>query len=457
MEQKNDVQYRKMTQTTVSRLVLTMAVPTMIAMLVTAVYNMVDTYFVSKLGTSASGAVGILFSMMALIQAVGFTIGMGAGAQISRLLGRKETDMANEVASSAVISGFILGGIIAVLGVCFTEPIIRMLGATETILPYAKEYGRYIFLAAPVMITCFILNNLLRAEGRAKYSMFGIISGGLLNIALDPLFLFVFHMGLSGAAIATAISQCVAMLFLFLPYIRKKTVLCLSFKHISRSANVYGRIIKFGTPSLFRQGFASVASVLLNRSAAGHGDSAVAAMSIVAKVFMVLFSVLIGFGQGYQPVAGYNYGAKMYSRVREAFWFTLKTATVGMVVFALAAYFFSSDLVSVFLRNDEQVIKIGTQALRMQSIAMPFMALGVVCNMTFQAIGRSVAATFLTSMRQGIFFVPLILILPKFYGLIGLEAAQPAADLITFLFCIPYAVIFLKDMKKAKNDPQTKV
>ncbi len=456
MGQKNDAQYRKMTQTPVGRLVLTMAVPTMIAMLVTAVYNMVDTFFVSKLGTSASGAVGILFSMMALIQAVGFTIGMGAGAQISRLLGKKKAEEANEVAASAVISGLVMGGVIAALGVCFTNPIVEMLGATETILPYACEYGRYIFLAAPVMITCFILNNLLRAEGKAKYSMFGIISGGLLNIALDPLFLFVFRMGLGGAAIATAVSQLVGMGFLFLPYLRKKTVLSLHFKNISRSAAVYGRILKFGTPSLFRQGFASVASVLLNRSAALYGDFAVAAMSIVAKVFMVLFSVLIGFGQGYQPVAGYNYGAKEYSRVRDAFWFTLKVATAGMVVFAVAAYFFAPELIAVFLKEDRQVVTIGTQALRMQSVAMPFMALGIVCNMTFQAIGRSVAATFLTSMRQGIFFVPLIWLLPKFFGLIGLQAAQPAADIITFVFCIPYAVVFLKNMKKAQENPQAK-
>lgn len=288
MEQKDDRQYQKMTQTPIYKLVPMLAVPTIISMLVTAVYNMADTYFVSKLGTSASGAVGILFSMMAIIQAVGFTIGMGAGSQISRLLGKKNQEHAEKVAVSAVLSGILMGVLIAVVGIGFLEPITRMLGATETIVPYAMDYGRYIFLATPMMITSFVLNNLLRSEGKAKYSMIGILFGGLLNIGLDPLFIFVFDMGIAGAAIATAISQTISMLLLFYPYVRKQAVLHLSVKKISAGFRVYCDILKFGLPSLFRQGLASVASVLLNRSAAAYGDSAVAAMSIVAKVFMVL-------------------------------------------------------------------------------------------------------------------------------------------------------------------------
>lgn len=447
MEQKDDNQYKKMTQTPIYKLVPMLAVPTIISMLVTAVYNMADTYFVSKLGTSASGAVGILFSMMAIIQAVGFTIGMGAGSQISRLLGKKDQEYAEKVASSAVLNGIIMGVLIAVVGICFLEPITRMLGATETIVPYAVDYGRYIFLATPMMITSFVLNNLLRSEGKAKYSMIGILFGGLLNIGLDPLFIFVFHMGISGAAIATAISQTVSMLLLFYPYIRKRSVLHLSVKKISPQLRVYWEILKFGLPSLFRQGLASVASVLLNRSAAEYGDSAVAAMSIVAKVFMVLFSVLIGFGQGYQPVVGYNYGAGIYKRVKEAFWFTLKVGTAVMAVFAVGTYFFAPNLIQLFLKEDMEVMEIGTLALRMQCLAMPLMALGVVSNMTFQAVGKTVAATFLTSMRQGIFFIPLILLLPHFLGILGVEIAQPIADAVTFVFCIPYMIYFLKRLQ----------
>lgn len=451
MEQKDDKQYQKMTKTPIYKLIPLMAVPTIISMLVTAVYNMADTYFVSKLGTSASGAVGILFSMMAIIQAVGFTIGMGAGSQISRLLGKKDDEYAEKVAASAVLSGIIMGILISVIGICFLEPITRMLGATETIVPYAVDYGRYIFLATPMMITSFVLNNLLRSEGKAKYSMIGILFGGLLNIGLDPLLIFAFHMGISGAAVATAISQTISMLVLFYPYIRKKTVLHLSIKKIAHQFRVYWEILKFGLPSLFRQGLASIASVLLNRSAAEYGDSAVAAMSIVAKVFMVLFSVLIGFGQGYQPVVGYNYGAGIYKRVREAFWFTLKVGTAVMAIFAIGTYFFAPDLIQMFLKDDMDVMEIGTTALRMQCLAMPLMALGVVSNMTFQAVGKTVAATFLTSMRQGIFFIPLILLLPGFIGILGVEIAQPIADVVTFIFCIPYMIFFLKRLQSEEG------
>ncbi len=451
MEQKDDKQYQKMTKTPIHKLIPLMAVPTIISMLVTAIYNMADTYFVSKLGTSASGAVGILFSMMAIIQAVGFTIGMGAGSQISRLLGKKDDEYAGKVATSAVLSGIVMGILIAVIGICFLNPITRMLGATETIVPYAVDYGRYIFLATPMMITSFVLNNLLRSEGKAKYSMIGILFGGLLNIGLDPLLIFVFHMGISGAAVATAISQTISMLVLFYPYVRKKTVLYLSIKKIAPQFRVYWEIFKFGLPSLFRQGLASIASVLLNRSAAEYGDSAVAAMSIVAKVFMVLFSVLIGFGQGYQPVVGYNYGAGIYKRVREAFWFTLKVGTAVMTIFAAGTYFFAPNLIQMFLKDDMNVKEIGTMALRMQCLAMPLMALGVVSNMTFQAVGKTVAATFLTSMRQGIFFIPLILLLPGFIGILGVEIAQPIADAVTFIFCIPYMIFFLKRLQSEEG------
>lgn len=447
MKEKEDAQYQKMTQTPIYKLIPTLAVPTIISMLATALYNMADTYFVSKLGTSASGAVGILFSMMALIQAVGFTIGMGSGTQISRLLGKKEQKYAEAVSASAILNGLVMGVLIAVVGMCFTEQIVRLLGATETIVPYAVDYARYIFLATPMMITCFVLNNQLRSEGKAKYSMIGILAGGLLNVALDPLFIFTFGLGISGAAIATALSQTVSMILLFLPFIRKKTVLKLSVRHISAKPRVYFDILKFGLPSLFRQGLASVASVLLNRSAAEYGDSAVAAMSIVGKVFMVLFSVLIGFGQGYQPVVGYNYGAGNQKRVREAFWFTLKLGTAAMAVFGVLSYIFAPQMIQLFLKEDREVTEIGTMALRMQSIAMPLMALGVVSNMTFQAVGKTISATFLTSMRQGIFFIPLIWLLPGWLGILGVEIAQPIADAVTFVFCIPYMVVFLRRLK----------
>ncbi len=448
---QEDKQYTRMTQTPIYKLIPSLAVPTIISMLTTAVYNIADTYFVSKLGTSASGAIGIVFSLMAIIQAVGFTIGMGSGSFISRLLGKKEQRLADRIGSCAVLNGLVMGFLIAAVGLIFTEPIIRMIGATDTIVPYAVDYARYIFLASPVMITCFVLNNLLRAQGNAKSSMVGILAGGLLNIALDPLFIFVFDMGIRGAAIATAVSQVISMVILFIPFFRKKTVLHVTVKNLSAKIGIYWDILKFGLPSLFRQGLASVAAILLNQSAAAYGDSAVAAMSIVAKIFMVIFSVLIGFGQGYQPVVGYNYGAKIYHRVREAFWFTLKVGTVVMTVFGVAAWLLSPTLMRVFISDDAKVIEIGTMALRMQSVATPFLTLGVVSNMTLQAVGKTVSATILTSTRQGIFFIPLILILPGMLGITGVEITQPIADLMTFVFCIPYMYVFLKRLKRAEG------
>lgn len=450
---QEDKQYAQMTEKPIYRLIPSLAVPTIIAMLATAIYSIVDTYFVSKLGTSASAAVGIVFSVMAIIQAVGFTIGMGAGTEISRLLGKKENEKADEVASSSVLNGLIMGIAIAVIGNFFTEPILRLLGATKTILPYAVDYARYISLASPAMILCFVLNNLLRAQGKANASMLGILLGCILNAVLAPILIFVWKLGISGASISTAISQFVGMVILIVPFFGKKTVLHVKWKHISRGVKIYWDIFKYGLPSLFRQGLASVAAVLLNLSAAGYGDSAVAAMSIVSKIFMIIFSILIGYGQGYQPVVGYNFGAKQKKRVKAAFWFTLITGTVGMTVLGAVTWFLSPALMRLFLSQDKEVLEIGTFALRMQCLATPFLALGVVSNMTLQAAGKTISATILTSTRQGIFFLPLILTLSSVWGILGIQITQPIADVLTFFFCIPFLYAFLK---KLKQDTQEK-
>lgn len=455
MEQE-DKQYAKMTEEPICRLITSLAVPTIIAMVATAVYNIADTYFVSKLGTRESGAVGVVFSIMAIIQAVGFTIGMGSGTHISRLLGKKEEEKADQVASSAILNGLVMGVILAAVGLIFTKPIVILIGATDTIIPYAVSYARYIFLAAPVMIICFVLDNLLRCQGKAKFSMFGILAGGILNIGLNPLLIFVFDMGVSGAAVSTAVSQCVTVAILILPFLGKKTILHLKRKNLAWNFRVYWDIFKFGLPSLFRQGLASIAAILLNRSAAGYGDSALAAMSIVSKIFMIIFAVLIGFGQGYQPVAGYNYGAGNDKRVKAAFWFTMITGTVIMTILGALTWFLTPALIRAFISQDEQVVEIGTFALRMQCLATPFTTLGVVSNMTLQAVGKTVSTTILTSTRQGIFFIPLILILPLFWGITGLEITQPIADVLTFFFCIPFMYVFLKNMKKNVDNTKKK-
>lgn len=441
---KTESQYQKMTETPIPKLVTVLAVPTILSMLITSLYNLVDTYFVAKLGTAASGAIGIVFSVMAMIQAIGFTVGMGAGSAISRLLGKKKDEEAEKVASSALAVSILAGIVFTGIALLFLEKLMLLLGASETILPYALDYARIILYAAPVMMASFVLNNLLRAEAKTKYSMVGIGVGGVVNVALDPLFIFWFDMGIKGAALATALGQAVGFLVLLSFYLMKKTIIRFSFKNIARETSIYKVFLLNGMPSFFRQGLASVAAVALNRVAAAQGDEVVAAMSIVGKIFMVVFCALIGFGQGFQPVAGYNYGAKKKERVKLACRFTLITGSIGMVVMGAFVFFLAPWLMEQFGTGDETVAEIGIMALRLQSLAMPFMPLGIVCNMVFQAVGQSVLSTFLAACRQGVFFLPGIFLFPKFFGIMGIELAQPIADAATFLICVPFYFRFFK-------------
>jgi len=450
---KSGTQYFRMTQAPVGRLIVSLAVPTIVSMLVTAVYNIGDTYFVSKLGTSASGAVGIVFSLMAIIQAVGFTIGMGSGAQISRLLGAQRADEANTVAVSGFLAAGVFGMLLTVFGLLFIDDLMRLLGATDTILPYARDYAGYILYAAPVMALSFLLNNILRAEGKARFAMVGLTTGGLLNLLLDPLFIFGLNLGIAGAAIATAISQCVSFCILLSWFLSGKTIVRLNAAVISRSPGTYLQILKNGFPSFCRQALASAATIALNVNAAVYGDAAVAGMSIVGRLFMFVFVVNLGIGQGYMPVAGYNYGAGRFDRLKKAFFFTLKVTSVLMTVAAVASFTAAPFLIRLFIRNDADVVRIGAGALRAMSFAMPLIPLGVVCNMTFQSIGRSWTATVLSLARQGIFFLPLILTLPGFIGLTGVQITQPIADALTFLSCLPLAYGFFRGLENDSGTP----
>ena len=360
-------QYKRMTTGPISRVVLSMGIPAVIGMLVTSIYNSADTYFVGQLGTSASGAVGVVFSLMNIIQAVGFTIGQGASSLISRRLGEKDYGRANRIASTALLLAVAFGLIILGAGLIFLDPFMRLLGATETMLPHAKAYANYILIAAPFMVISFVMNNLLRAEGKIKYAMIGISIGGLLNIGLDPLFIHTFQLGTAGAAIATGISQLVSTVILLAAYFRKGfTVVQPGVSQIEISGKMLLDIFKTGLPALLRQGLASISSVALNRSAMVYGDAAVAAMSIVSKVFMLIFSTSLGIGQGYQPVAGYNYGAKKYARVRAAYKFTLILGLCVMGAASVAAFIFAPEIVTMFLRDDPNVIEIGRLRPRLQ-------------------------------------------------------------------------------------------
>lgn len=435
---REEKQYQKMTQTPIPPLVVSLAIPTIISMLVTAIYNMADTFFVGKLGTSATAAVGIVFSLMALIQAVGFTLGMGSGSTISRLLGEQQYDKADTVSSTGFFTAIFFGLLVSIFGELFITQLMHALGSTATILPYAQDYARYILLGAPVMSGSFVLNNLLRSEGKASLAMIGITFGGILNIALDPVFIFLFHMGIAGAAIATLISQCISFCILLSCFLLKKSVLHLSVRHISRRFGTYSVIVRIGFPSLCRQGLASIATVALNIKASAYGDPAVAAMSVVGRIFMIVIAVMIGFGQGYMPVLGFNYGAKKYTRMKEAFLFSLRTGILMMSVLAVGGFLLAPELMGVFRRGDAEVIRIGTFAIRAQSLVLPFFPLFTLTNMTYQVLGRSWQATLIASYRQGVFFLPLILSLPSFLGLKGIQITQPLADLFSVPFCIPF-------------------
>ncbi|MBR5040089.1 MAG: MATE family efflux transporter [Clostridiales bacterium] len=436
-------QFKRMTEAPVRRLILKLAVPTTVSMLVTGIYNTADTYFVSQLGKSQSAAVGVVFSLMALIQAIGFTLGMGSGSILSRSLGAKDKDTANRALSTSFFSALGIGTLITIFGLIFIEPIMNMLGSTPTALPYAKTYATYILFGAPVMMGTYVLNNLWRWEGKAFFSMIGIGLGGVLNIFLDPLMINVMGLGVAGAAIATLISQCVSFCLLLIPVILKKNIAKLSIKHFSKDISFHGNIWFTGLPSLLRQGLASISTIFLNQQA-GYlaDDAALSAMGIFSKVVMLIFCILLGIGQGYQPVLGYNFGAKKWDRMKTAYTFTWIFGTAVMLVFAIPLYIFAPQLVPLFI-DDAEVISICTNALRLEAFMLPLLTINVMCNMTFQSIGERFKASFLSCLRQGLYFIPCIFILPYFFGIRGIEGVYPLCDLLTCLTSLPFALHFL--------------
>ena len=443
--------YKMMTETPVRRLVVRLAIPTIISMLVSSIYNMADTFFVSQLGTSAAGAVGIVFSVMAIIQAIGFTIGMGAGNIASRKLGAKDYEEANRYASSGFFLGLVLSLLLLIFGTIFIDDLMRLLGATETILPYARDYARYILLGSPVMCLSFIMNNYFRAEGKAVYGMVGITIGGVLNIILDPIFIFALSLGTAGAAIATALSQFISFIILLAMFLSGKSNLKLSVKYVSFRPVYYRNMIFTGLPTLARQGLASIATIALNVMAASYGDAAVAAMSIANRITFFLFSFMLGLGQGFQPVAAFNYGAKLYTRVHDATKFTSAISTFLMVVIAIICFVFARPLIMLFRRDDLEVISIGVVTLRAQCVALTLTGITTVTNMALQSTGQAGRATLLAMCRQGFFFIPIVLTLPHFIGLTGVEIAQSLADILTFLVSLYFFITYLKELKAKRN------
>lgn len=447
MENEENRNYIKMTETPVWKLILQLAIPTTVSMLITNIYNTADTYFVSQIGVSASGATGIVLAVMTLLQAFGFMFGHGAGSNVSRLLGARDPETASEYASASFFLSLLWGAFIGILGLLFLTPFMRLLGSTETILPYARIYAMYILIASPAMVTGCVLNNILRYEGRATYAMIGLATGGILNMFLDPVLIFLCKMGMHGAGLSTALSQYVGLGILLVPFLRGKTSSKLSLRYLRRGISHLRNILATGLPNLLRQGLTSVATTVLNSGAAVYGDAAVAAFSIANRCCALLFAVSIGIAQGFQPVCAFNYGAKKYRRVRDSMLFTGGTA-IGLMLLLCGLCTWKAEAVIGLFRDEAEVIAVGSRTLRYLCCGLIVLPLSAIGSMLFQSTGRKTKAALLAALQSGLVFIPLLLILPRFLGLQGLELSQAIAYVVSGLISLPFILKFLSELSE---------
>ena len=441
---KEQQQYRKLVMTPVEKLIPRLAVPTIFSMMITMIYNLVDAYFVGKLGTSASAAIGVVLGVQSIFQAFGFMMGHGAGSQISVRLGEGDRDAADRLFSTAFFHALVISVIVGVLGLIGLEPLMRLMGSTDTILPFSKNYGFYILISGPALVGSCVLNNVMRYEGRAVLAMFGLVTGGVLNMIGDPILMFGLGLGIDGAGLSTAISQYISFGILLYMVFSKRTISRLSLRYRSNDPDVTLSIMRVGFPSLIRQMLNSLATITLNHCAMPYGDAAIAAMAIVGRIVMFIGSAMIGLGQGFQPVSAYNYGARKFKRLRDSFYFTVKAGMAVLGILAIFGFMFPGPVVQLF-RDDPRVVEIGSRALRFQCIAVVMQPFSVTANMMFQSIGRSKEASFMAMLRSGLYYIPSLLILPLFLGLTGIECAQMVSDILTTLTCIPFVVRFMRE------------
>lgn len=446
----SEAQHKKMTESSVTKLVITLSLPTVLSQMITSIYNMADTYFVTSLGDSAVGAVSIVYALQSIIQAVGFGLAMGAGSLVSRRLGEKDNGSASKYASSAFYSAILFGFLLTLGCLINLKGLLRIFGSTETILPFACDYALIILLGAPIMCSSFVMNNVIRAEGKAVLAMIGLTTGGVINMILDPIFIFDLNMGVSGAALATVVSQCISFIILLSVYISGKSIVKLSPKYISRRISDYGMIVKTGLPTVFRQGLGSLSTTLLNIQVKPYGDASIAAVGIANKIYMLLRSFVLGIGHGFQPVAGYNYGAGKKKRVKKAFWVATALGTVMASLASVLLLMFSNQVIGFFKPETEEVARIGARMLVFIGLAIPFLGYSTYVNQLYQSLGFVKGATVLASCRQGIFFVPLIFLLPSVFGLDGILLTQPLSDVLTFLVSVPFNIYFLKKVLDTK-------
>lgn len=434
-QQQNVEKYHQMVESPVKPLICKLAAPTMVTMLITAAYNLADTYFAGQISKEATAAIGVTFSFMSLLQAFSYFIGQGAGNYMARLLGAKNGEVAERLAAVAFYTSIISGCIFALLGAMFTEPLVMFLGATKTIAPDAIRYTRILLLGIPFIMTSFVMNNLLRFQGSAFYGMIGIGIGSVLNIILDPIFMFGCSMGVSGAALATVLSQTMGFFILFVLCNRGSNV-HIRLRNFRPSVILYKEIIRGGFPALCRQGLTSVAALTLNWCVKPYGDAAIAAYSVASRVTGIAYSALMGFGQGFQPVCGFNYGAGKYKRVRDGYSFCVKTSFIALVLLAIVLFSFATPVTALFEKEDIEVVQIAARALRFQCITLPLLSVVIMANMLTQTMGWAKSATALSIARQGIFFLPVLIVASYFFGLSGIFFAQPIADALSAILAI---------------------
>ena len=448
-QEKQNKQFLQMTTEPVEHLLLRLSIPTIISMMITNIYNLADTAFVGTLGTSQSGATGVVFGYMAILQAVAFMCGQGAGSIMSRMLGQKDVKEATKYTSTGFFLSFFLGLLMMAATFLFMDPILSVLGSTSTIAPYAKIYISYIALAAPFFTSCLTMNNLLRYEGKAKLGTVGMMTGALLNIGLDALFIFGFKLGIAGAGIATAVSQVFSFVILLGMFLTGRTQTRISIRFVAREIGPIANVMATGFPSLLRQGLNSIATMLLNNAAGVYHDEAVAAMSIVSRISFFPMAIAIGIGQGFQPISSFNFGAGKKDRVKKAFFTALLGEELALLLLAIPMYVFAPFLIQL-LRHDKEVITLGVRALHLMCLGQLFIPLTMMVEMGFQSTGAKLLASFGSSLRSGLVFIPTLLVLANLRGMAGIQEAQPISIIISFTICLFLCKIYLKRL----DEPQ---
>lgn len=439
-----------MLQEPISRVIPRMAIPTIVAFLINSIYSLADTFFVSSLGTNATAAVSVNASLDQLIMMAGSMLAVGANSYIARLLGQGEDKKASQVLSTAFFLALGLGTLLLVFGNVFMTPMVRLLGATPTCEQYSIDYASYVLLAAPFMASSFVMNQCLRSEGSAIFSMFGMGIGGVLNCILDPIFIFGLDMGVAGASLATAISKLVSFTVLVFPYITRRSILHLSIRNFHFSFDIIGKIVSIGSSSMFRSGLAVVAGILLNDLAGNYSDSVLAGIGVTTKVMMFPFSIILGFGTGFQPVAGFNWGAKRYDRVQESYRFSSMVALIGSTAMALLLIVFADPIIVLFAGSDPEMRELGALCIRLQCIALPVHAWVAVVNMLCAGLGNAVGAFLLATARQGTCMIPILYVMDRYMGAYGVVSVQAVADVLSLALAIPIAIYMIRKIKKTR-------